>query len=114
MSKTKRSGDRARIAALEKQVRQLRAGIRKDILHAVRAQVAVALREREETAELVASVRKVMNTPRVHPISGTVVTPEFGADTYSSEVPTSWTFLGHVPTAEELRPHDDSYSEAEG
>lgn len=38
MSKTKRSGDRARIAALEKQVRQLRAGIRKDIVHTVRAE----------------------------------------------------------------------------
>ena len=42
MSKTKRSGDRARIAALEKEVRQLRAGIRKDIIHAVRVEVASA------------------------------------------------------------------------
>lgn len=47
MSKTKRSGDRARIAALEKQVRQLRAGIRKDILHAVRAEAE--RREHERT-----------------------------------------------------------------
>ena len=49
MSKTKRSGDRARIAALEKQVRQLRAGIRKDILHAVRAEA-----ERREHERLLA------------------------------------------------------------
>ena len=47
MSKTKRSGDRARIAALEKDLRRLRAQLPKEITHRARAEAQAALHNHE-------------------------------------------------------------------
>ena len=53
MSKTKRSGHTARIAALEKELRLLRAGIRKDIIHAVRHEVSAELSRQQDAPRIV-------------------------------------------------------------
>jgi hypothetical protein len=47
MSKTKRTGHSARLAALEKDLRRLRAQLPKEIHHAVRTEIRVALTEQE-------------------------------------------------------------------
>jgi hypothetical protein len=47
MSKTKRTGHSARLAALEKDLRRLRAQLPKEIHHAVRTEIRVALKEQE-------------------------------------------------------------------
>ena len=48
MSKTKRTGQAARISALEKDLRQLRAGIRKDIVSATHHEVKLAFKEQDK------------------------------------------------------------------
>jgi hypothetical protein len=105
MSKTKRSGDRARIAALEKDLRRLRAQLPREIHHAVRHELAVELERRESRSlttvgrqELgLTGARESWARPAhvIRPVT-TRVAPYLPAN------------LGHVPTAEEL-----SHSEAE-
>ena len=48
MTKTKRIGHTARIKALEDQLRKLVAGLPKEIHHAVRSEIKVALREQDK------------------------------------------------------------------
>ena len=50
---SKRQGHTARIAALEKEVRQLRAGIRRDILHAVRHEVSTELTRQQNPPRII-------------------------------------------------------------
>lgn len=50
---SKRLGHTARIAALEKEVRQLRASVRKDIIHTVRTVVSTELSRQSDAPRIV-------------------------------------------------------------
>jgi hypothetical protein len=75
MSKTKRTGHSARLAALEKDLRRLRAQLPKEIHHAVRTEIRVALNQLDPPPVVAGTYKPVRLTlSKTHAI---------GSDAYS-------------------------------
>ena len=74
MSKTKRTGQAARIAALEKDLRRLRAQLPREIHHAVRYEIAVEVSHGLVRLPLPKAARHPIDRLRVHAL---------GRDSYS-------------------------------
>ena len=73
MSKTKRTGQAARICALEKDLRRLRAQLPKEIHHAVRHEIAVEMDLHEKRSRQTGLVPYPLEAPRSEGAGGSLV-----------------------------------------